>query len=118
MIERFDTRPELSQAVVFNGTIYLAGQVAQGHAGSPFAEQFQAILHRVDDLLALCGSDRTHMLNATIFLRSAEDYDAMNALWKAWLGAAPSPARSTICGIELALAGLDVEMTVVAGQGR
>ena len=51
-IERFHTGPRMSQMVVHNGTVYLAGQVAQTAAGASVAKQTQAILDQIDGLLA------------------------------------------------------------------
>ena len=42
-IERFHTGPRMSQMVVHNGTVYLAGQVAQTAAGASVAKQTQAL---------------------------------------------------------------------------
>ena len=53
-IQRFDPGARMSQAVVYNGFIFLAGQVGDG--GS-VTEQTRDILANVDALLARAGSD-------------------------------------------------------------
>jgi len=51
-IERIQTGPRMSQAVIHNQTVYLAGQVASGAKGGSVAEQTKDILSRIDALLA------------------------------------------------------------------
>ena len=65
-ITRIEPGARMSNAVVHNGTVYLAGQV--GEPGDGVAEQTRTILAEVDRLLALCGSDKTRILKAQIWL--------------------------------------------------
>lgn len=92
-ITRLETGARMSQAVVNNGTIYLAGQV--GEPGTSVTEQTKAILAQVDDLLARCGSDKTRILSATIWLASMDDFAEMNAVWDGWVAPGHTPARAT-----------------------
>ncbi|EKF44580.1 RidA family protein [Nitratireductor indicus] len=92
-ITRLETGARMSQAVVNNGTIYLAGQV--GEPGTSVTEQTKAILAQVDDLLARCGSDKTRILSATIWLASMDDFAEMNAVWDGWVAPGHAPARAT-----------------------
>ncbi len=115
-IERLEPGALMSQAVVHNDTIYLAGQVALDNRGASVAMQTREILDRIDRLLAQAGSDRTRLLSATIWLRQREDFAAMNAEWSAWLGDGPKPARATVCGVELALPDWDVEIMATAAK--
>ena len=55
-ITRIDTGPRMSQAVIHNGTIYLAGQV--GTPGASVTQQTQDCLAKVDALLAQTGSNK------------------------------------------------------------
>jgi enamine deaminase RidA (YjgF/YER057c/UK114 family) len=71
-IKRFETGPRMSQAVVHNGTVYLAGQV--GEAGSDVTEQTKQALAEVDRLLALAGTDKTRILSAQIWLADMADF--------------------------------------------
>ncbi|WP_313349744.1 RidA family protein [Paracoccus sp. (in: a-proteobacteria)] len=103
----------MSQAVVHNGTIYLAGQV--GKPGEAVTNQTKEVLAQVDRLLAECGSDKTRILSAQIWLADMADFPQMNAVWDAWVPAGHAPARATG---ESALATPDykVEIIVVAAQ--
>ena len=54
-IERIDVGPRMSQAVVYNGVVYTAGQVANTKGGSSYGEQTAEILQQIDDVLAKAG---------------------------------------------------------------
>jgi enamine deaminase RidA (YjgF/YER057c/UK114 family) len=92
-IKRFETGPRMSQAVVHNGTVYLAGQV--GEAGSDVATQTKQALASVDRLLAEAGTDKTRILSATIWLADMVDFPKMNAVWDVWASQGNTPARAT-----------------------
>ena len=66
-IQRHHVGARMSEAVVHNGTIYLAGQVAEDPS-QDVAGQTRQILAAIDRLLAECGSDKTRILSAQIFL--------------------------------------------------
>ena len=112
MIERLHTSDRMSKIVNHNGTIYLCGQVG---AGATVAEQTADCLSRVDALLIEAGSDRAHMLHATIWLADMADFAEMNAVWDAWVPQGHAPARA--CGeAKLARDVLKVEIIVTAAQ--
>ena len=112
-IKRIETGPRMSQAVIHNGIVYLAGQV--GKPGESVTEQTREVLAQIDRLLAECGSDKTRILSAQIWMADMADFGAMNAVWDAWVPAGHAPARATG---ESALATPDykVEIIVVAAQ--
>lgn len=113
-MQRIESGGRLSQAVTHRGAAYLAGQVAA--PGEPIEAQTRAVLRRIDDLLARCGSDRSRMLMATIWLADMSDYDAMNAVWDAWIDGAGAPARATV-EAKLAAPGYKIEIAVIAACG-
>jgi enamine deaminase RidA (YjgF/YER057c/UK114 family) len=102
----------MSEAVVHNGTVYLAGQVADD-ASQDAAGQTREILAMIDRLLAECGSDKTKILSAQIFLADIADFAAMNSVWDAWVPAGHTPARATVES-KLAAPKYRVEIKVVA----
>jgi enamine deaminase RidA (YjgF/YER057c/UK114 family) len=91
-IKRIETGPRMSQAVVHGGVVYLAGQV--GTAGASVTVQTQEILAKVDRLLAEVGSDKTKILQTTIWMSSMADFAEMNAVWDAWVPQGHTPARA------------------------
>ncbi len=113
-ITRNGVGPRMCEAAIHNGVIYLAGQVAEDPQ-APVAEQTQSVLARIDALLAKNGSDKQHILQATIFLTDIRDFAAMNAVWDAWVPQGHTPARATI-EARLAAPAYRVEMQIIAAQ--
>ncbi len=111
-ITRLHVGPRMSEAVVHNGTVYLAGQVAED-ASQDTAGQTRQILDAIDRLLAECGSDKTKILSAQIFLADISEFAAMNSVWDAWVPAGHTPARATVES-KLAAPKYRVEIKVVA----
>ena len=110
-ITRLHTGTRMSQMVVHGQTVYLAGQV--GTAGASVARQTQDCLDKVDALLAEAGSDKSRILHTTIWLADMADFDAMNAVYDAWVP--PGHASARACGeAKLARPDLRVEVIVVA----
>lgn len=113
-IKRIQTATRMSQAVVHGNTVYLAGQVAQNAGGASVTEQTKDILSRIEGLLAEAGSSKEHMLSATIWLNSMDDFAEMNAVWDAWLPAGHAPARACVHSPKLAAPQFTVEIGVIA----
>lgn len=110
-IERFNTSKRMSQAVVHGNTVYLSGQV--GTPGDDVAAQTREVLDHVTTRLQEAGSSPEQMLQAVIWLSDMRHFEAMNAVWDAWVPADAAPARA--CGeVRLARPALLVEITVVA----
>tara|TARA_B100000609_G_scaffold190676_1_gene178838 strand:+ start:10265 stop:10603 length:339 start_codon:yes stop_codon:yes gene_type:complete len=107
-----ETTERMSRIVMHNGTIYLCGQVAED-ATKDIQEQTRSMLSRVDGLLAKAGSDREHILSATIYLRDMKDFAAMNEIWDAWVPSGHAPARACV-EARMARQELLVEISVVA----
>ncbi|HET7505660.1 MAG TPA: RidA family protein, partial [Kofleriaceae bacterium] len=114
-IERFEIGPRMSQAVVYGGVAYLAGIVADDLVPS-VGDQTRQILAKIDRLLATCGSDKSRILKANIWLADISRFDEMNAVWDAWVAKDSPPARATV---EARLAGPAylVEIMVEAAAG-
>lgn len=110
MIERLETGRRMSKIVKHNGVAYLCGQVGDGET---VAAQTRDCLARIDALLDQAGSDREHILQATIWLADMADFSEMNAVWDAWVPDGHAPARA--CGeARLARDVLKVEIIIVA----
>jgi len=95
MIQRYDTGPRMSEMVVHNGTIYLAGQIADD-AEADIAGQTREVLEAIDVLLARAGSDKSRILRAQIYLADLADFTAMNLVWEKWVVPGHTPARATV----------------------
>jgi enamine deaminase RidA (YjgF/YER057c/UK114 family) len=94
-IQRFDVGPRMSEMAVHNGTVYLAGQIAED-GSQDITGQTQQILQAIDKLLARAGSNKSKILRAQIFIKDLADFAAMNAVWEAWVVPGHTPPRATV----------------------
>lgn len=115
-IERMQSGPRMSQAVIYNKTIYLAGQVASGAKAGTVAEQTPDILARIEALLAEAKSDKSKILSATIWLTDMSTFAEMNSVWDSWVVPGATPARATVESRHLAGPEFQIEIAVVAAQ--
>lgn len=111
-IQRIQTNNRMSQAVVAKGFIFLAGQVATDTA-LDVAGQTRQILAKIDALLAETGSDKTKIVQATIWLADHKTFADMNTVWDAWVPEGHAPARACVESA-LAFPPYTVEIGVVA----
>jgi enamine deaminase RidA (YjgF/YER057c/UK114 family) len=99
--------------VINNGTVYLSGQVAED-PDADVQDQTRSTLGRIDALLAEAGTDNTHLLSATIYLRDIDNHFAlMNEVWNAWVPEGHAPARACV-EAHMARSALVVEICVTA----
>ncbi|HPU51416.1 MAG TPA: RidA family protein [Burkholderiaceae bacterium] len=113
-IQRLHVGPRLSEAAIHNGVVYLAGQVAEDPS-QDIAGQTQQVLSAIDRLLAEAGSDKTRVLQATIFLKTLADFPGMNAVWDRWVVHGQTPPRATV-EAKLAKPEYLVEVKIIAAQ--
>ncbi|SKC30621.1 RidA family protein [Photobacterium piscicola] len=114
MIERQETKARMSRVVKHNGTIYLCGQVC-ADATKDITEQTQTMLDKVEVLLEQAGSDKEHMLSATIYIKDMSLFAEMNAVWDNWVPAGYAPARACV-EASMARDVLLVEISVIAAE--
>jgi enamine deaminase RidA (YjgF/YER057c/UK114 family) len=110
-IKRIGTGARMSEAVCYNGIVWLAGQV--GTPGGDVAQQTADCLAEVDRILAEAGTDKTRILSVQIWLADIATFADMNAVWDAWVPAGHTPARAT-GEAKLATPDYKVEIIVVA----
>lgn len=112
-IQRQLTNERMSKIVVHNGTVYLAGQVGDDlNAG--IEQQTREILANIERLLDLAGTDKSHLLSVTIYLKDIDaHFQGMNAVWDKWLPKGVAPARATVES-KLCNPQILVELSVVA----
>ncbi|NKI58667.1 RidA family protein [Labrenzia sp. PO1] len=110
-IKRLEVGPRMSQAVIHGGLVYLAGQV--GNPGDTVSNQTQTILERIDALLEQAGSNKSRILQTTIWMDDMKDFAEMNKVWDAWVDPANPPARAT-GEAKLAAPEYKVEIIVIA----
>ena len=113
-ITRQETKTRMSRIVKHNGVIYLCGQVCKD-ASKGIEEQTSSMLEKVDELLEQAGSDKEHLLSATIYLKEMTDFSKMNAVWDNWVPEGFAPARACI-EASMARDVLLVEISVIAAE--
>ncbi|PSH60875.1 RidA family protein [Phyllobacterium sophorae] len=85
-----------SDAVVFNGVVYVSG-IKSPNKSSSVAEQTKDILAEIDRRLNEVGSDKARLLSATIWMHDVvRDVAELNSIWNAWLVPGRRPARSCV----------------------
>lgn len=111
-IARQKTNQRMSQIVIHDNTVYLAGQVADDSAAD-IQEQTRQVLGKIETLLAAAESDKGKILSAQIWLAGIGHYAQMNEIWDAWVPQGQAPARACI-EARLAHPDLLVEIGIVA----
>lgn len=112
-ITRHHLGARMSQISIFNGTIYLAGQVPKQTLGMDITAQTHEVLSAVDTLLTEAGSDKSRILSCQIFLRDLADFAQMNQVWDAWVVPGNTPPRATVQAA-MATATCNIEIIVTA----
>ena len=85
----------LSLAVEHGETVYLAGIVAK-NLDADVKGQTKEILNEIDRLLAKCGTSKSKILAATIWVTDIRNRAPMNEIWTAWCDPGNMPARACI----------------------
>ena len=113
-IVRHDPSSILSNAVEHANTVYLAGVVAKDLA-KDVKGQTKEVLDEIDRLLGKCGSHKSKVLQAQIWVSDIRNRPAMNEVWTAWAEAKNLPARACI-EAKLADPRALVEIMVIAAK--
>jgi enamine deaminase RidA (YjgF/YER057c/UK114 family) len=111
-IERFENGPRFCRVLSHNGTVYIAGIVADDLTGDT-TQQTAEILRKIDAYLAQARSHKSKVLSAQIWLRDVADFERMNKAWDAWIDKSAMPVRATV-EAHLAGDGYRVEIMVTA----
>jgi len=94
-IKRHEPTAILSNAVEGGGLVFTAGVVAKD-LNQDVQGQTRQIVDEIDRLLKSCGSDRSKIVSATIWVSDIRHRAAMNEVWTAWLDPKHLPARACI----------------------
>ena len=113
-IERQELSGHLSKAVEHNGTVYIAGTTATNQSVG-MKEQTQDILAKIDGLLAKCGTNKSKLLSATVYISDMAQKNAMNEAWLAWIDPKNPPTRACVA-VELGTPKTLVEIVVTAAK--
>lgn len=113
-ITRHEPAKIYSKVVEANGFVFTAGIVADDLSVNVDGQTRQ-VLAEIDRLLKLCSTDKSKIVQATIWLSTMKSRDAMNEIWNAWTGGNNLPARACV-EAQLANARMLVEIAVVAAK--
>jgi enamine deaminase RidA (YjgF/YER057c/UK114 family) len=115
-IERLHAGPRMSQVVIHNKIVYLAGQVAAQARAKNVTEQTKEVLATLDALLKEAKTDKSRVLSATIWLSDMATFAEMNKVWDEWVVPGATPARATVESAKLASSEYKIEIAVIAAQ--
>lgn len=108
-----------SQAIRANGFVFTSGQIAidpatQQVIGGDVAAQTERVFRNLAAILKAAGTSLDNVVRTTVFLKSMNDFAAMNEVYGRYFQSTP-PARSTV---EVARLPKDVlvEIDVIALQ--
>jgi len=94
-IKRHVPGPVHSRAVEYNGMVFVAGTTADDRSAG-CRKQTEEILGKIDEFLAMAGTSKARLLQATVWLTDIRDKEQMDAAWKAWIDPDNKPARACI----------------------
>jgi reactive intermediate/imine deaminase len=105
-----------STAVKADGLIYLSGTLAEDAAdaggGRDVGTETRLTLERMREVLQASGSSLEHVVSVMVYLTAAEDFQPMNAAYRAFFPADP-PTRTTVI-TRLVVPDARVEISLVA----
>jgi len=113
-IQRHEISGHLSKAVEHNGTVYIAGTTAENRSVG-MKQQTEQVLARIDALLAKCGTNKSKLLSATVYISDMSRKAEMNEAWLAWIDRGNPPTRACVA-VELGSADTLVEVVVTAAK--
>ena len=113
MITRFPgLTPTRSRAVIHDGLVFT---VAVSPDGDPsYYEQTRKALKRIDESVALSGTDKSRILSAIVYIADIARKEEMNRAWDEWVNSPQPPMRACL-GVDLEPPHL-VEIVVTAAQ--
>ncbi len=95
-IKRIGVAARYSDLVIHGNTAYFSGYVPENSPGGSVTEQTRDVLAQIEQSLIEIGSDKSKLLQATVWLTDMASYDEMNAVWDAWVVPGHTPARACV----------------------
>lgn len=93
-ITRINPEQRWSDAVIYNHTLYYTS--VPENLDEDAQAQTENALAALDSVLQQAGTDKSRLLDVTIFLADAGDFAAMNVAWDAWVVSGSAPVRCTV----------------------
>ena len=108
-----------SQANLVNGVLYISGQIPidpeTGNLVDGIEKETHQVMMNLKAILEEAGMSFSNVVKATIFLKSMDDFAAMNEIYASYLDANNYPARETV-QVSCLPKNVSVEISMIAHQ--
>ena len=108
-----------SQANFINGVLYISGQIPidpeSGNLVDGIEKETHQVMKNLKAILEEAGMSFSNVVKATIFLKSMDDFAAMNEIYASYLDANNYPARETV-QVSCLPKNVSVEISMIAHQ--
>ncbi|CAM4171964.1 RidA family protein [Acinetobacter pragensis] len=112
-VQRLHVEKRFSEIAISGNLVHLAGQLASD-TSLDIRGQTKQTLDIIDRFLADAGTDKSHIMSVTIYLKDIEkDYAAFNEIWDLWVSDIQALPRTCV-EAKLYSPQVLVELTVVA----
>ncbi|KAH9905899.1 L-psp endoribonuclease family protein [Xylariomycetidae sp. FL2044] len=111
-------RPQLSQAIKYNGMVYCSGSVGRDVVSGKLAEggvkpQARLAIQHLKTVLEAAGSSLDNVVKVNIFLSTMDDFVAFNEAYDEFFTVDPKPCRTCVAVYQLPM-GARVELECTA----
>ena len=108
-----------SQANFINGVLYISGQIPidpkTGNLVDGIEKETHQVMKNLKAILEEAGMSFSNVVKATIFLKSMDDFAAMNEIYASYLDSNNYPARETV-QVSCLPKNVSVEISMIAHQ--
>lgn len=108
-----------SQANFINGILYISGQIpldpTTGNLVDGIEKETHQVMKNLKAILEEAGMNFSNVVKATIFLKSMDDFAAMNEIYASYLDSESFPARETV-QVACLPKNVSVEISMIAHQ--
>ncbi len=108
-----------SQANFINGVLYISGQIPinpkTGELEDGIEKETHQVMKNLEAILEEAGMSFSNVVKATIFLKSMDDFSAMNDIYASYLDEKNYPARETV-QVACLPKNVSVEISMIAHQ--
>jgi enamine deaminase RidA (YjgF/YER057c/UK114 family) len=94
-IKRHHPGPTLCRAVEYGNLVFIAGTTADNKSANAKG-QTEEILKKIDGFLAECGTDKSKILSANVWVADMSEKPLMDAAWTAWVDPNNKPVRACV----------------------
>lgn len=109
----------LSQAVISNRTIYVAGQIHNTSDGKLIEgsteEKAHQVMKNLDAILKAAGADFGNVVKVNVYVTDISEMPKLNEVYKTYFTKEPLPVREAVCVKALPL-GASIEMSLIASK--